>query len=89
MSDGAPPAGGGGGPIYGLGQYQLSATVTPTEAYNKSVTYSSDNTSIATVNSDGLITGINAGNTIIRVTTVDGNYQATCNVNIILGRRAH
>ena len=52
---------------------QLSADIMPSNATNKSVTWSSNNTSVATVNSSGLLTGISAGTATITVTTVDGN----------------
>ncbi|MDR2561751.1 MAG: Ig domain-containing protein [Holophagales bacterium] len=59
----------------------LTATVTPADATNKSVTWSSNNTSVATV-SNGIVTGIAAGTATITVTTQDGNKTATCNVTV-------
>jgi len=44
---------------------QLSATVTPTNATNQTITWSSNNEDIATVSSTGLVTGIKAGTVII------------------------
>lgn len=61
---------------------QLTETVLPSNATNKSVTWSSSNTSVATVNSSGLVTGISAGNATITVTTVDGSKTATCAVTV-------
>ena len=61
---------------------QLTPSVSPSGASNQSVTYSSSNTSKATVSNSGLITAVAAGSATITVTTVDGNFQATCSVTI-------
>ncbi|GBF32268.1 cell adhesion protein [Desulfocucumis palustris] len=59
---------------------QIYAEVEPSNATNKSVIWSSDNTDIATVSQDGTVTAVNFGNTIIRAKSVDGNCEAICNV---------
>jgi uncharacterized protein YjdB len=61
---------------------QLTATVSPSNATNKTVTWSSGNPSVATVNSSGLVSGISAGSAIITVTTQDGNKTASCSVTV-------
>lgn len=61
---------------------QLTATVNPTNATNKNVTWSSNNTSVATVSSTGLVTAKKNGNTIITATTQDGSKTATCNITV-------
>lgn len=61
---------------------QLTETVLPANATDKSVTWSSSNTSIATVSSSGLVTGVSAGNATITVTTVDGSKTATCSITV-------
>lgn len=63
------------------GSETLTATVSPNNATNKSVNWSSNNTGVATV-SNGTITAVAAGNATITVTTVDGNYSATCTVTV-------
>ena len=63
--------------------YSLSATVSPSNATNKNVTWSSSNTSVATVSSTGSVTGVSAGTTVITATTADGNYKASCDVEVI------
>jgi len=64
------------------GTQQLTPTVLPANATNKSVTYSSNNTAVATVNSSGLITAVANGTAAITVSTVDGNKTSTCVVTV-------
>lgn len=59
----------------------LTATVSPRGA-NKSVTWTSSNTSVATVSSTGKVTGISAGTATITATTVEGGYTASCQVTV-------
>lgn len=56
----------------------LVATVTPSNAANKAITWSSDNQAVATVDNSGKITAINKGIAIITVTTNDGNFKDRC-----------
>ena len=60
----------------------LIATITPTEATNKSVTWSSSDTSIASVDNEGKVVAVKAGSAIVTVTTVDGNKKADCTVTV-------
>jgi len=62
---------------------QLTATVAPTNATNKTLTWFSSNTSRATVDSSGLVTAVLGGSATITARTIDGNYTATCTVTII------
>lgn len=59
----------------------LTATVSPADATNKNVTWSSDNESVATV-SDGVVTGVATGSALITVTTEDGSHTASCAVTV-------
>lgn len=61
----------------------LVAMITPSDADNKNVTWSSSDESIATVDQDGKVTAIREGTTIITVTTEDGGKTATCTVIVI------
>ncbi|NLU51221.1 MAG: hypothetical protein GXX09_12650, partial [Syntrophomonadaceae bacterium] len=60
----------------------LVATVSPANATNKAVTWTSSDTSVATVDSTGKVTGVGAGIATITVTTVDGGKTATCEVTV-------
>ena len=61
----------------------LKATVSPSNTTNKSVTWSSDNTGIATVDQNGKITPKAVGTAKITVRTNDGsNKSATCTVTV-------
>ena len=62
--------------------YTLSATVLPENALNKNVVWSSSDSNIASVDSNGVVSGISTGNTTITVTTVDGGYTAQCSVSV-------
>ena len=59
----------------------LTATIAPSNATNKNVTWSSNNTGIATVNG-GIVTGVSAGSATITVTTQDGGKTANCLVTV-------
>ena len=60
----------------------LTATVAPANALNKAVTWTSSNTSVATV-SNGVVTAVAAGSATITVTTTDGSFTATCAVTVV------
>ncbi len=60
----------------------LTATVTPSNATNKSVTWKSSNTAIATVE-NGVIKAVKAGTATITVTTADGGKTASCAVTVV------
>lgn len=64
--------------------YQLKATVNPTDATNKSVTWKSSKPSVATVDENGLVTAVAVGSATITVTTNDGGKTAVCDVTVSL-----
>ena len=66
------------------GTAQLTATVKPENATNKSVTWISSDTNIATVSDTGLVTAVAPGSTTITVTTTDGEKTATCAVTVTI-----
>ena len=61
---------------------QLIATVAPSNATNKTVTWSTSNASVATVNSTGLVTAIASGTATITCTTQDGNKTASSLITV-------
>jgi uncharacterized protein YjdB len=65
------------------GTETLLATVAPTIATNQNVTWSSDNTSVATVSRAGVVTALSAGTSTITATTDDGSHTATCAVTVV------
>ena len=62
---------------------QLTATVAPSTATNKTVTWTSSNTAIATVSTGGLVTAKGGGKCTITVTT-SNSKTATCTVYVLL-----
>lgn len=63
---------------------KINETITPSDATNSSVEWSSSDESIATVSETGLVTGVGVGEAIITVSSVDGSgVKATCVVKVI------
>ncbi|MDR1792145.1 MAG: Ig-like domain-containing protein [Bacteroidales bacterium] len=60
----------------------LTATVEPANATNKSVTWNSNNTSVATVSASGVVTAVSEGTAIIGCLTGSGAKSATCVVTV-------
>jgi Ca2+-binding RTX toxin-like protein len=60
---------------------QLTATVLPSNATSKDVTWNTSNEAIVTV-SDGMVTGVAAGTVTITVTTADGGYTAESSITV-------
>ena len=62
---------------------QITAIVYPTDADNKTVTFTSQNTSIVQVDKEGMVSAIKQGNTTITVETQDGKKQREIEVIIL------
>ncbi len=61
---------------------QLTATVSPENATNQAVTFSSSSAETATVSETGLVTGVKAGEVTITATTSDGGFTATLGLTV-------
>ena len=61
--------------------FQLTATVAPSNATDKTVTWTTNNAEVATVSNTGLITGIKSGTAQIKAATSNGKF-ATCDVTV-------
>ena len=60
----------------------LTATVYPSSLSDRSVTWKSSSTSVATVSSDGKVTGVGGGTATITCTSVATGFTATCQVTV-------
>ena len=60
----------------------LTATIEPADAENKSLTWTSDNEAVATVDENGKVTAVAEGTARITVKTVDGEKTAVCVVTV-------
>ena len=66
-----------------LASYQLTATVNPSNAANRSVTWASSDGSVASVTQDGLVTALKKGTAVITVSAQDGSgVKKTCTVTV-------
>ncbi len=61
----------------------LVASILPSNASNKNVVWSSSDNSVATVDSNGAVSGVTVGNADITVTTVDGGFTAQCATSVV------
>lgn len=64
------------------GSYDLTATVAPDNASNKAVVWSSSDSTVASVDANGVVTALKAGASTVTATTVDGGFTATCAVTV-------
>ena len=69
--------------IYTTKTVKLSASVLPSSATNKGYTWTSGNEKVATVDKNGVVTGVGSGTASIICKTTDGGYTAMCEVTVL------
>ena len=60
----------------------LTATVAPASATDKTVSYGTSDSGVATVTSGGVVKGVSVGSAVITVTTTDGSFKDVCAVTV-------
>lgn len=65
--------------------HQLTATVSPENATNKTINWSSSDTTIASINAEGLIMGMSSGEAMIYAETQNGGFKGSCQIMIEAG----
>jgi len=68
--------------VYAGDKFVIIPSVTPIDADNKSVTYVSSDPTVASVDSNGIVTAVKGGSAIILVTTVERGLIASCKVTV-------
>ena len=61
----------------------LSVEISPEDATDKTITWTSSDTSVCTISDDGTITAVGYGTATITVTSVDGEFTATCVIYVV------
>ena len=65
------------------GSVQLEAKVRPSNAANQSVTWTSSDPAVATVDANGLVKGLTAGTAVITATSEETGVTASCKVTVL------
>lgn len=63
-------------------EYELLATISPSDASNRNISWSVSNPSVASVSGEGILTALAVGETSITVTTEDGGFTASCKLTV-------
>lgn len=69
--------------LYVGDSYSLACTVGPEDATDKTVTWKSSNTKVATVDASGKVKAVGLGDAVVTVTTKDQSKTAECKVSVI------
>lgn len=62
---------------------QIKATITPEDATNKTIIWTSSDPSVATVDNEGNVCGVALGETEVTAKTEDGGFEAKCNIKVV------
>lgn len=62
---------------------QLEAAISPADATNQNVVFEVDDASVATVDASGLVTGVSEGTVTVTVTTEEGGFTDTIEINVV------
>ncbi len=65
------------------GTLQLNVEISPNEAINKEVTFTSNNEQIATVDTNGLVHGLQEGKVTIMATSEDGGFKNSVDLSVV------
>ncbi|OHX64648.1 Ig-like domain-containing protein [Flammeovirga pacifica] len=68
--------------LYAGNTLQLNGSVSPSNATNQNVSWSSNNNAVATVNASGLVSAVGVGTANITVTSVDGGHSASTTITV-------
>lgn len=68
--------------LYAGNTLQLNGSVSPSNATNQNVNWSSSNNAVATVNASGLVTAVGVGTVNITITSVDGGHSASTTITV-------
>ncbi|MGM9972623.1 MAG: InlB B-repeat-containing protein [Clostridiaceae bacterium] len=68
--------------LYKGDAFKLTATIAPSNADNKIISWSSSDTNVATVSSKGEVKAVGTGTAVITVKSDDGSYTDTCTVTV-------
>lgn len=69
--------------LNGGDSFSLTASILPAHATNTALSWLSSDKSVATVNADGVVTGVSDGTATIRVISADGGKSALCTVTVV------
>lgn len=65
-------------------EYQLNASVSPSNASESDLVWTSSDESVAIVWSGGIVVGLNEGEATITATSVDGGFTASCRIRVVV-----
>ncbi len=69
--------------LYVTQSTKLTATVLPSNAHNKNVTWTSSNSKVAVVDKTGKVTAVGSGSAVITAKTVLGGIEAKCTITVL------